>query len=90
MSGTGTLLSRFLVVQGLASVVGEFSIFRVPGWRDLQFFVLASRFFETTGLAALTTLIQHYKVELHPEFAEELCEQLKEMYSQATSALTLK
>ena len=47
------------------------------------------RFFEKTGLAMLTTLIQHYRVETHPKFAGESFEQLKERYSQAKGMLTL-
>ena len=47
------------------------------------------RFFEKTGLAMLTTLIQHYRVEPHPKFAGESFEQLKERYSQAKGMLTL-
>lgn len=47
------------------------------------------RFFETTGLAIITTLIQHYKVEPHPKFAGESFEQLKERYSQANGVVTL-
>ena len=65
--------------------------FHVPGWRILPFVLpFTFRFFETTGLAALTTLIQHYKVEPHPKFAGEPRERLKEIYSQATSTLSLK
>jgi hypothetical protein len=48
-----------------------------------------SRFFETTGLAMLTTLIQRYRVEPHPKFAGEPFEQLKERYSQANGKVTL-
>jgi hypothetical protein len=51
--------------------------------------VLKFRFFEKTGLAMLTTLIQHYRVEPHPKFAGESFEQLKERYSQAKGMLTL-
>jgi hypothetical protein len=51
--------------------------------------VLKFRFFEKTGLAMLTTLIQHYRVETHPKFAGESFEQLKERYSQAVGMLTL-
>ena len=47
------------------------------------------RFFETTGLAIITTLIQHYKVEPHPKFAGGSFEQLKERYSQANGVVTL-
>ncbi|KAF9643013.1 cytochrome P450 [Thelephora ganbajun] len=46
-------------------------------------------FFETTGLAILTTLIQHYRVEPHPKFAGEPFGRLKERYSQARGMLTL-
>ena len=47
------------------------------------------RFFETTGLAIITTLIQHHKVEPHPKFAGESFEQFKERYSQANGVVTL-
>jgi len=47
------------------------------------------RFFETTGLAILTALIQRYRVEVHPRFAGESFEKLKERYSQAKGGLTL-
>jgi hypothetical protein len=51
--------------------------------------VLNFRFFEKTGLAMLTTFIQHYRIEPHPKFAGESFEQLKERYSQAKGMLTL-
>ena len=90
-NGTGTLSSRFLGVQGLASVVGELFMFWVPDWRILPFVLpFTSRFFEAMGLAALTTLIQHYKVEPHPKLAGEPFERLKEIYSEAKWALSLK
>ena len=47
------------------------------------------RFFEATGLAVLTVLIQHYKIEPHPEFSGEPFERLKDRYSQAKEILTL-
>ena len=47
------------------------------------------RFFETTGLAILTILIQHYKVEPHPKFAGEPFGRLKDRYSQGKAVLTL-
>ena len=47
------------------------------------------RFFETTALAMLTTLIQHYRVEPDPKFAGESFEKLKERYSKATGMLSL-
>ena len=47
------------------------------------------RFFETTGLAVLTVLIQHDKIEPHPEFSGEPFERLKDRYSQAKEILTL-
>jgi len=50
---------------------------------------LRYRFFETTGLAMLTTLIQHYRVEPHPKFAGLSFEQLKDRYSQAKGMLSL-
>ena len=66
-------------------------MFWVPGRRILPFILsFTSRFFEATGLAALTTLIQHYKVEPHPKFVGEPRERLKEIYSQATWTLSLK
>ena len=37
----------------------------------------------------LTTLIQRYRVEPHPKFAEDSFEQLKERYSQADGMVTL-
>jgi hypothetical protein len=40
-------------------------------------------------LAILTILIQHYKVEIHPKFAGESFEKLKEMYSQGAGMVTL-
>ena len=40
-----------------------------------------SRFFETTGLDTLATLIQRYKMRPHPKFAGELFENLKERKS---------
>jgi len=46
-------------------------------------------FFETTGLAILTMLIEHYRVETHPKFAGETFEQLKERYSQNILMVTL-
>ncbi|KAF9653322.1 cytochrome P450 [Thelephora ganbajun] len=46
-------------------------------------------FFETTGLAMLTTLIQRYRVEPHPKFAGESFDRLKERYSQAKGMLIL-
>ena len=77
--------------RGLASVVGEFFMSLVPDWRILPFVLpFTSRFFEAMGLAALTTLIQHYKVEPHPKLAGEPFERLKEIYSEAKWTLSLK
>lgn len=50
---------------------------------------IGRRFFETTGLAILTIIIQHYKVEPHPKFSGETFAQLKERYSQAGGIVTL-
>ena len=48
------------------------------------------RFFEATGLAILTVLVQHYKVEPHPKFFGESFERLKEKYSQGSILTTLR
>ena len=37
----------------------------------------------------VTSLIQRYRVEVHPKFAGESFEQLKERYSQASGLVTL-
>ena len=60
-----------------------------PSSSNLCLTVPKFRFFETTGLGVLATLIQHYKVEPHPKFAGESFEQLKERYSKAALILTL-
>jgi len=73
-------------VRGRASGVGEpfASQSRNRSGSLFQF-----RFFETTGLATLTTLIQQYRIEPHPKFAGESFEQLRERYSEAKEMLTL-
>ena len=38
----------------------------------------------------ITSLIQRYKVEIHPKFAGESFEQIKERYSQASGLVTLR
>ena len=48
-----------------------------------------SRFFETSSLAIVTILIQHFKIEPHPKFSGESFEALKERYSQAKSMMML-
>ena len=47
------------------------------------------RFFETEGIAALTTLVSRYKIELHPEFAAGTLEEKKEKLLAARPGLTL-
>jgi len=80
-------LSRFLVARGDASDAGKSTPHPVQQSRRLT--VPKFRFFETTGLAILTALIQRYRVETHPRFAGDSFEQLKERYSQAKGGLTL-
>ena len=70
-----------------ASVAGKLASFQP---QERSFSPFRFRFFEMTGFAMLTSLIQRYRVEPHPKFAGESFEQLKERYSQATEMLTLK
>ena len=86
-SGIRTLLSHSRGALGRASVAGKSVSFRP---QNRSFSPFRFRFFEMTGLAMLTSLIQRYRVEPHPKFAGESFEQLKERYSQATEMLTLK
>ena len=87
VNGTRTPSCRSLGVLGRASAVGEQLSFgsKTDVLADRPDF----RFFETTGLAILTMLIQHYRVETHPKFAGESFEQLKERYSQNILMVTL-
>lgn len=79
---------RSLGVPGRASVARKPFCLVIPKSRP-GFTTPIFRFFETTGLAILTMLIQHYKVEPHPKFAGESFEQLKERYSQNILMVTL-
>jgi hypothetical protein len=85
-NGIRTLFSRSPPARGDASDAGNpFSI-----QSDAEAFTVPkSRFFEKTGLAMLTTFIQHYRVEPHPKFAGESFERLKERYSDGTNRLAL-
>lgn len=87
-NGTRTLLSRFLGAQGPALVAGKPPL-RFQGPNAGVAYRPDARFFEATGLAILTILIQHYKVEPHPKFAGESFRRLKERYSQASMRITL-
>ena len=80
--------SRSLGALGRASVARKLFYLAIPKLRrDLTAPIF--RFFETTGLAILTMLIQHYRVEPHPKFAGESFEQLKERYTQNILMVTL-
>ena len=81
-------LSRSLGAQGHASGAGNALTRTIRRPKCLT--VSKFRFFETTGLAVLTTLIQHYRVETHPKFAGESLGQLKERYYKVRVMLTLK
>ena len=86
VNGTGMLSSRSPEELERASVAGKPLVPQLPSRGALPF---QSRFFETTGFAMLTTLIQRYRVEPHPKFAGESFEQLKERYSQIKQRVTL-
>ena len=80
------LSSRSPEARGLVSDAGASSTFNVKNLR-----VSPSRFSfsETTGLAILTILVQHYKIEPNPKFSGEPFERLKDRYSQGKLVLTL-
>ena len=85
-NGIRRLLSHSPLARGGASDAGN----PFPNQSKAEAFTIPeSRFFEKTGLAMLTTLIRHYRVEPHPKFAGEPFERLKERYSLAEGILTL-
>ena len=80
------LSSRSPEARGLVSDAGASSTFNA---KSLRVSPSRFRFSETTGVAILTILVQHYKIEPNPKFSSEPFERLKDRYSQGKLVLTL-
>ena len=82
------LSSRSPEARGLVSDAGAWSTFKLQR-QELRVSPSRLRFSETTGVAILTILVQHYKIEPNPKFSGEPFERLKDRYSQGKLVLTL-
>lgn len=86
VTGHAMLSFHSVMVLGLVWVEGD-----DPISLQCMYHLTCRRFFETEGIAILTTLISRYKIEIkeEPEFAAETFQQRKERILQVKRGVTL-